>query len=498
LIIPVDNQLSFREICRRQAHPIFVSLQFAPMKTFSLKYVTETLQNKIELQFPSAFWVKAEINKLGFNTFSKHAYPELVEKEHGKIVAQMNSTLFARTFQSINEKFLQVLNEPLKDGITALLQVKIQYSPLYGLSLNILDIDPSYTLGELEKERLESIKKLKEEGLFYLNQRLPLPKLLQRLAVISGEGTQGCSDFLNVLTHNEFRYQFHVRIFSALMQGDAAVNSIIQQFQQIKKQIHEFDAVVIIRGGGGNVGMTCYNKFDLSREIATFPLPVFTGIGHSTNEFVADLVAHKSSITPTGIATFLVNFLRQTDESLQELRTILSGEVLERLRSESSAMAQFQIQLKSIASQFIARRKDDQSKSRERINHRVRLYLQEARWNQKRITQDLKFKSQYIIVQQAPRLAAMKSQMKHTIAHLLQGRNSQLHTMAESVKLLDPQWLLNRGYSITFDASGKILKNPEQSKPGEEIRTQLAEGILISIVKGEADKMKNKRNKPKG
>lgn len=451
-------------------------------QTFTLKFVTDTIQSKIEAQFPTAFWVKAEMNKLGFNPFSKHAYPELVEKENGKIVAQMSATLFAKTFQSVNQKFLQVINEPLKEGITALLYVKIQYSALYGLSLNILDIDPSYTLGELEKERLETIKKLKEEGIFDQNKKLPLPRLLQRLAVISGEGTQGFSDFMSVLTHNERNYAFHTEVFSAVMQGDAAIPSILGQLQRIQRQQHDFDAVVIIRGGGGNVGMTCYNAYELARAVSLFPLPVFTGIGHSTNEFVTDLVAHQTSITPTGMATWIVHHMQQTEEELWNIQSVLSGEVLERLRQASATLHEGSQKLQRSAQQWLKSEYEYRQRVVERLDHKVRLCLQEAHWDQKRRIQEVHFKSQAFVHRQIPKLTNLMSNLKLTSQQRIQEMALKLETMGESVRLSDPQWILKRGYSITTDSQGNIITDLDTLVSGDRIKTQFADGSIASMV----------------
>ncbi len=450
-------------------------------KSFTLKQVTEIIYSKIEMQFPTSFWLKAEINKLAHNPHSQHAYPELVEKENGKIVAQMNGTLFARTFQQINARFLNVLNEPLKEGIKALIHVKIQFSPLYGLSLNILDIDPSFTLGELERERLETLNRLKKEGLFDKNRLLPMPFLIQRLAIISGEGTQGFSDFISVLQNNDFGYAFYTHVFPAVMQGDAAVNSINTQLKRIAKVKQHFDAILIIRGGGGNVGMTCYNHYELAKSIANAPLPVFTGIGHSTNEFIADLVAAKTSITPTGIANFLVDRIREIEEPLIGIQQYVLREIPERLSEERKMWTDYAQNLRALTRLQMNLHKESQEKWAQKMILKTHLNLAKERVSHETILGNLSHQSQKTIRNFQNEWNDIKSRLSREVKTLQQHNSQKLETASETVRLLDPMQLLKRGYSITTNQNG-IMKSIQQAKPGDVISTQLIDGTLKSII----------------
>ncbi len=451
------------------------------VKIFSLKQVTGIIQSKIELQFPSSFWVRAEINRLGHNPHSQHAYPELVEKENGRIVAQMGATLFARTFQAINANFLKVLNEPLKDGINALLHVKIQYSPLYGLSLNVIDIDPTYTLGELERERLETIKKLKSEGIFDTNKKLKQPLVIQRLAIISGEGTQGFSDFISVLKNNEFGYAFYSHVFSAVMQGDAAIESIQKQLRRIERVQKHFDAVIIIRGGGGNVGMTCYNNYHLSRSIALFPLPVFTGIGHSTNEFVADLVAAKTSITPTGIATYLVDRMREIEIPLLNAKEIILREIPERLRSERQIWEEYAFELRSLARLEMNRNREFQDRLAQKMIFKTNKSLSKEHVYQENLLNTITNASKNLLRTEKQTLKMNTDQLVRGSKQLYNIQLQRIESLSETVRLLNPIELLKRGYSITTNERG-ILKSVKDIKSGEEIITQFQDGSIKSTV----------------
>lgn len=451
------------------------------VKIFSLKQVTGIIQSKIELQFPSSFWVRAEINRLGYNPHSQHAYPELVEKENGRIVAQIGATLFARTFQSINANFLKVLNEPLKDGINALLHVKIQFSPLYGLSLNVIDIDPTYTLGELERERLETIKRLKSEGIFDANKKLKQPLIIQRLAIISGEGTQGFSDFMSVLKNNEFGYAFFSHVFSAVMQGDAAIESIQKQLSRIQKVRKHFDAVVIIRGGGGNVGMTCYNNYNLSRSIALFPLPVLTGIGHSTNEFVADLVAARTSITPTGIAAYLVDRIRDVEIPLLNAKDIILREIPERMATEHQLLGEYAFELRSLARLEMNRHRESQDRLAQKMIFKTNRTLSKEHVIQENILNTLTNATKNLVKSEKQTLRLGKDQLTRSFKQAHSEQSQKIESLSETLRLLNPIELLKRGYSITTNEKG-ILKSIKNINSGDVIITQFQDGSIKSTV----------------
>ena len=275
-------------------------------KVFSLIEVTMSIQKTLTERYKSSFWVQAEMNKLNYYPHSGHCYPDLIEKRDGKIIAEIRAIIWKDDFQKINNSFLSVLKEPLKNGINILFCAKITYDPKFGLSLRILDIDPAYTLGALEREKQEATERLKHEGIFHSNKALKIALLPKRIAVISVQTSKGYSDFLKIIERNEWGYKFFHMLFPALLQGENAVESIMAQLARIKRVKQHFDAVAIIRGGGADVGLTCYNNYRLSKEIAIFPLPVLTGIGHSTNETVSEMIAFKNAITPTELADYLI------------------------------------------------------------------------------------------------------------------------------------------------------------------------------------------------
>ncbi|MBQ4420246.1 MAG: exodeoxyribonuclease VII large subunit [Bacteroidales bacterium] len=276
-------------------------------KVFSLSEVTDSLEINIKRNYPNSFWVKAEISKLNFYKYSGHAYPELVEKKEGKIVSQIRSIIWQSDFQRINAKFLQILKEPLKDGIGIVCRARLNFSSVYGLSLIIEDIDPLVTLGNLEKEKNDCIERLKKENIFSLNKEKELTFLPQRLAIISVGTSKGYSDFIQTIEENAKGFKIFTFLFPSLLQGDGASVQLREALSVIEGVKDYFDCVLIIRGGGGDIGLSCYNDYMLCHKIATFPLPVLTGIGHSTNETVAEMISYANFITPTALADFVLD-----------------------------------------------------------------------------------------------------------------------------------------------------------------------------------------------
>jgi len=272
----------------------------------SLYELSLRIKNTVQQAFPERIWIKAEIHKLNYYPHSGHCYPDLVEKRDDKIVAEMRGLLWSGNYRRINMAFQRLTGEPLRDGLKVLCSVEVIFDPKRGIALLIHDIDPSFTLGDLEKEKQQTIQRLKQEGYFDCNLRLPLPLLPKRIAIISALTSRGYADFMNVLQQRSNQYQIICKLFPAWLQGEKAVASIISQLRHIRRYKDVFDVVAIIRGGGGETGLAAFNEYLLAKEVATFPLPVLTGIGHATNQTVTEMVACVNCITPTKLAEFLI------------------------------------------------------------------------------------------------------------------------------------------------------------------------------------------------
>ncbi|MBV2228641.1 MAG: exodeoxyribonuclease VII large subunit [Sphingobacterium mizutaii] len=404
---------------------------------FTLLEVSRSIQKTIAERYKSLYWIKAEMNKLNHYSHSGHCYPELLEKKEGKVVAEMRSILWKMDYERINRQFMEVLGEPLREGITMLFQAGISYDPLYGFSLKIVDIDPTFVLGELEKEKRESIKKLTEEGIFDANKRLPFPLIPKRLAIISVETSKGLSDFFKIINGNPWGYKIECTLFPALLQGDKSISSIIKQLEVIANKLEDFDAVAIIRGGGGDVGLSSYNNYFLSKAIAIFPIPVLTGIGHSTNETVSEMVAYKNAITPSELADFLLqkfhNFAIPVDNALERM-----------LRAARRSFEEENLKLKHIVSSIS--------------------------WN-----------SKTLLLKDKAELNGLQANLIRFSRQNIKENQAQLQHLERMLGIVNPIHILKRGFSIVR-TDGKSVHKLDQVEIGSELEIQLEDGKIISKV----------------
>lgn len=476
---------------------------------FSLLEVTGSIQRTLNDRYKSSFWVKAEMNKLNLYKYSGHCYPELVEKRDDKVIAQMRSVLWKSDFDRINDNFQTVLKEPLKDGIKILFLAKINFDPIHGISLTILDIDPSYTLGDLEKEKADTIHRLKLNKLFDLNKRLPIALLPQRIAIISVETSKGYADFIDVIDKNPWKYKFFYMLFPALLQGDKAAADITGQLRRIQHVANHFDVVAIIRGGGGDVGLSCYNNFELARVICEFPLPVITGIGHSTNETVSEMVSFANAITPTKLAEFLIQKFHNFAVPVRD-GELKIAERSRRLIADEKRRFQTEIKLfKSVTEGVLSSNRND-------LKNSVRYLLQETQFkfrtereyfenvrNNLIKGKDLFMRDSAMALRERMtaltkdsriRLSQEKSEMmqlKEKLDYLgntkIKSANTELHFIEKQIQSLSPENVLRRGYSITT-CNGKVLTSLSGIDKGDFIKTELSDGHVISIVESKQNK----------
>lgn len=451
-------------------------------KVFTLLEVTRSIQQTLTKRYTSSFWVKAEMNKLNHYTHSGHCYPDLVEKHQGRVIAQVRANLWKYDYYRINNRFLQVLREPLKDGIKILFQAKISFDPVYGLSLHILDIDPAFTLGDLEKEKQETIRKLREDHLFDRNKKLEFPLLPQRVAVISVETSKGYADFLRVIDNNAWGYKFFHFLFPSILQGEKAVNGITGQLSRIEKLKHHFDLVAIIRGGGGDIGLSCYNDFDMARAIAEFPLPVITGIGHATNETVAEMIGYENAITPTKLAELLIQHFHNFAEPVRRAQETIVELTARRLTDEKTMLASEVKLFRSVTRSILgAGHREIINKGQTLAQSAIYLFK-----NEHKLLRHLKLQSgrqsQHLLQNKLEELEMVQKRLPGKTKHHLAGQRSALEGLDRTVRALHPDNVLKRGYSITLK-NGKPVTAANQVSTGEEIETVVIDGKFRSVVK---------------
>lgn len=450
-------------------------------KVYSLLEISNSLKNVINSSFPHAFWIKAEMIKLNYYSHSGHCYPDIAEKENGKVLAQTRATLWKSDYLSINNRFLKILKEPLKDGIKILFLARINYDPVYGLSLRILDIDPSFTLGDIEREKAEAIQRLQKEGLFDKNKKLSLPLLPKRIAVISVETSKGYADFMKVLHTNPYGYYFITELFPSLLQGEKAIGSIKSQLKAIEKKLNHFDVVAIIRGGGGDVGLSCYNDYSLAAAVAAFPLPVITGIGHATNETVVEMIAFENAITPTKIAEHLIQCFHNFARPVEEAKRII-------LERSTQMMKDANLQLRVASKIFKAESRQILMKNDSLIKKSVfSLYnLSVYHLNdQKQTIHQLPFNINKLgirFLENQKRLSETLSKaLSDEAVKMLKENNLQVEGFQKTINILNPQNLLKKGYSLTLK-NGKVIKDRNEIKEGDQLETILANGTIQSVV----------------
>ena len=273
------------------------------MNQYSLSEFNNLVKTTLEQNMDPTYWIVAEIGDINIHA-KGHCYLELVEKDNNFLKAKLRATIWSYTFTQVHAQFIQATGSNLQAGMKVLLNGSLQYHELYGLSLNINDIDPTYTLGEREKKKEETIQQLKSEGLIDKNAQISLPLVPQKIAIISSETAAGYGDFINQIENNEWGYKAYIKLYPATMQGDLAAKSIIDAMDSVS---NEFDLVAIIRGGGAKTDLDCFDDYGLNVAIANSNLPVITGIGHERDETIADLVSHTNLKTPTAVAEFIIS-----------------------------------------------------------------------------------------------------------------------------------------------------------------------------------------------
>ena len=430
------------------------------MESYSLLELNRHIKQQLKDTLPGFYWVVAEINELFVNS-SGHCFMELVEKasQGGQITAKARANIWAYHFKMLSPYFETMTGQKLTAGLKVMLQVSVEFHESFGMSLQVTDINPSFTVGEMVLQRQKIIQQLKDEGVFDMNRNLDIPFVPQRIAVISSATAAGYGDFINQLHHNSHEFAFHHTLFQATMQGNDAEDSIIRALEDIFELEDEYDVVVLIRGGGSQSDLNCFNSYQLACCIAQFPLPVITGIGHDRDETVADLVACIPLKTPTAVAEFLIDQAMSLNRILQELTWQLTESVEQAIQQPSTRLQQLSQRLQTIMHSYVSIHDRDLHLMKLRLKNIVQTYLLLKKQEQIRLTTAL-----------------------HTATSIGISNNKNRMVWLESkLNLLDPANLLMRGYSITL-ANGKVVRSALMLKKGQHIETVLHDGKIDSIV----------------
>ena len=407
---------------------------------YTLFELNNLVRQTIEQTLSEEYWVEAELSEA--RQVNGHCYMELVEKDdlHNTPVAKASAKCWRGTWSRILPKFMTVTGAQPRAGMKVLMKVYPQFHEAYGFSWIVTDIDPTYTLGDMARRRQEIVRRLKDEGVFDLNKQLPLPLFAQRIAVVSSQTAAGLGDFCHQLTHNGYGFAFTIELFTATMQGEGVEQSVVAALNDIYCRADQFDCVVIIRGGGATSDLSGFDSLMLAENIANFPLPVITGIGHDRDETVADMVAHTRVKTPTAAARLLMQ--RET----------------QRL---------------------------------DRITHLIPTYLSLVTTRQTSrldtLSSRLATAATAAVERQSVRLQMAEGRIRPAVDRRMTAEHHRMEMMSQRLAALDPQLLLSRGYSITT-LNGKAVTDSCQLSPGDVVETRLAKGRVeaktVAVYKG--------------
>lgn len=408
------------------------------MESLSLFELNALVKRSLSQCLPDEYWVQAELSDVRSNS-TGHCYLEFIQKDprSNNLVAKARGTIWATIYRILRPYFEEATGQAFTSGIKVLVKVSVEFHELYGYSLTVHDIDPTYTLGDMARRRREILKQLEEEGVLTLNKELDMPLLPQRIAVISSPTAAGYGDFCHQLQSNSFGFYFYTELFPALMQGNQVEDSVLQALDKIHARIDEFDVVVIIRGGGATSDLSGFDTYLLAASCAQFPLPVITGIGHERDDTVLDSVAHTRVKTPTAAAEYLVARMSDAAAQLLHWAEQLRDVALDRMEEEKQRLMYLQ---RRIPSAVVSR-------------------LSAAKMQ----------------------LLTARKDMHRAVQVLLTAQKHRLELVAQRVEGASPERLLQRGYSLTLK-EGKVVTDATSLREGDRLTTRLAKGEVDSVI----------------
>ena len=414
----------------------------------------------IDKVMPSSYWVEAEIADA--RESKGHLYLELIEKDESTNIpiARASAKCWRSSWLMIGPHFERVAGVKLRAGLQIMIQVHAQFHAQYGFSWIIDDINPEYTMGSMARKRNEIIAQLKSEGVFELQRELCLPLFAQRIAVISSASAAGYGDFCNQLQHNEYGFRFQMQLFQAFMQGEQVEQSIVAALNLISTKEDDFDCVVIIRGGGATADHSGFDTLVLAENVANFPLPVITGIGHERDESILDMVAHTRVKTPTAAAAFLIDHLAATLNRIEQAQISIQRMVEHRIQHEKLHLQQLSTHIPILFSMVKNRENARLDDYWHALLQRVMLHLQQSKM----------------------RVELLSNKVIPATTNKLMAEQHKLQLLEQRVDGVNPERMLRLGYSLTYK-NGYVLRNVNEVKAGDEITTRLEGGIITSVVK---------------
>ena len=457
----------------------------------TLLELNQEVREGIKQHLPATYWVIAEISEIKINRRG-HCYLDLIEKDEltEKILAKARAIIWASTYRMLEPYFETTTGQKLSEGLKVLINASVEFHELYGYSLFVHDIEPSYTLGDLARQKLETIKRLEDEGIFNMNKELSFPLVPQKIAVISSQNAAGYKDFMEHLNNNPYGYVFYTRLFPAFMQGDEVKSSIIRCLEIIYEHEDYFDVIAIIRGGGAQSDLSYFDHYELAANVAQFPLPVVTGIGHEKDESVVDLVANAKQKTPTAVADFLVSKTYDFEQKLYQQRDQFLDFVNNYLYRKHQYLDQTSYKLVPLAKNTVERAKHRLTLISQRLEHTSKKILSNENnylMNKRQVVSNMAFS---FVKQQQYELSTKQQQLENSVKTYIKNKYTSIENLTRAKNYLDPKNVLKRGFSIT-QKDGKVIRNSEALEKGDLITTYLYRGKVESEVKDNKSSDKN-------
>lgn len=459
------------------------------LKYHELKDVLGEIRDNLSKSFPKPLWVMAEIAKISLKQ-NGHCYLELSQQENGAQIAQVRGTIWKSRWERLEPYFRSVTGTTLNVGMKVLVRVSVRYHEIYGLSLDIDDINPQFTLGEKEMMRQQTIERLTKEGLMNMQKQLSLPALPYRLAVISAGNAAGYGDFMDHLEGNEYGFVFSVKLFEALMQGPNAAESISYALADIASGTVRYDAVLILRGGGSELDLSCYDDYSLAVAIARCPIPVLTAIGHEQDYHVADMVAYDHVKTPTALADYFISIFAEEDQRLGAFEQRLLRAFSYRISSMSSMLDYYESRIRPAALGRVmgSEHAIDRYESRIRPAALGRIMTSEHKIDMTEARMQNFVQS--LLDRQLRNLDRLQNRLSGRVEARLAEAASHLMKVETKIASTDPRGVLKRGFVLALDDSGVKMSSARSSRPGDRVQMMFKDGTLKCGVL-EVDKRSN-------
>lgn len=451
-------------------------------KTITLYELNHLVHQTLAFSMPDEYWVEAEVSEI--REVRGHCYMELVQKDEwgNTPIAKASAKCWKNKWTYIRPHFERIAGRQLRAGMKILVKVYADFHEAFGFSWIVTDIDPTFTMGDMARKRQEIIRRLKEAGVFDLQKELQIPMFAQRIAVISSENAAGYGDFCNQLFNNEYALKFSVHLFPAIMQGEQVEESIIQALNSINEEADLFDVVVIIRGGGATSDLSGFDTLSLAENVANFPLPIITGIGHDRDESVLDMVSHTRVKTPTAAAALLVDHLSAVYERVWEAQERISHIVRRRMDWETMRLNKMAEKIPVLFSLVKGKKETEIERLHARLHTQIARQLATCRHQLDVLTRRLTPAIERQMLHENHRLEVLERRIAPAVERYMLHEVHRLDILSRRVQILDPVLLLKRGYSITLH-QGKIIRDIAEVKTGDEIETRMEKGSIRSVVK---------------